>query len=119
MLSKQTHFIWSRTELLGRCDIAVGTVYVNAGTGVGTRSSSVPSVRMVSQVGSHTHLTHLALKTEEKEDVDETDNHNSIMAGYSLFTTVIICTRQQVLNKFPSLNVFHKTGHNHALYKYI
>lgn len=58
VLSKQTHFIWSRTELLGRCDIAVG--YVNAGTGVGTRSSRDPSVRMVvGLVGSHTHLTHL------------------------------------------------------------
>ncbi|CAL8234929.1 unnamed protein product [Boreogadus saida] len=41
---------------------------------------------MVSQVGSHTHLTHLALKTEEKEDVDQTDDHNSVMAAYSLFT---------------------------------
>lgn len=58
--SSPAHFIWSRTELLGRCDIAV--VYVSAGTGVGTRSSRDPSVRMVGLVGSHTHLTHLALK---------------------------------------------------------
>ena len=93
MLSKQTHFIWSRTELLGRWDMAEGTEYVNAGTGVGTRSSSVPSVRTVSRVGSHTHLTHLALKTEEKEDVDQTDDHNSIMAAYSLFTAVMTCTK--------------------------
>ena len=63
---KQTHFIWSRTELLGRCDIAVVTVYVSAGTGVGTRSSRDPSVRMVGLVGSHTHLTHLALKLRKR-----------------------------------------------------
>lgn len=73
VFSKQTHFIWSRTELLGRCDIAV--VYVSAGTGVGTRSSRDPSVRMVGLVGSHTHLTHLALKLKKEEDVDETDKH--------------------------------------------
>lgn len=64
VFSKQTHFIWSRTELLGRCDIAV--VYVSAGTGVGTRSSRDPSVRMVGLVGSHTHLTHLALKLRKR-----------------------------------------------------
>lgn len=64
VLKKQTHFIWSRTELLGRCDIAV--VYVSAGTGVGTRSSRDPSIRMVRLVGSHTHLTHLALKLRKR-----------------------------------------------------
>lgn len=64
VFSKQTHFIWSRTELLGRCDIAV--VYVSAGTGVGTRSSRDPSIRMVRLVGSHTHLTHLALKLRKR-----------------------------------------------------
>lgn len=64
MFLKQTHFIWSRTELLGRCDIAV--VYVSAGAGVGTRSSRDPSVRMVGLVGSHTHLTHLALKLRKR-----------------------------------------------------
>lgn len=69
--SSPAHFIWSRTELLGRCDIAVGTVYVRAGTGVGTRSSRYPSIRMVSLVVGHTHLTHLALKLRE-EDVGQT-----------------------------------------------
>lgn len=62
--SSPAHFIWSRTELLGRCDIAV--VYVSAGTGVGTRSSRDPSVKMVGLVGSHTHLTHLALKLRKR-----------------------------------------------------
>lgn len=76
VFSKQTHFIWSRTELLGRCDIAVGTVCVSAGTGVGTRSSRDPSVRMVGLVGSHTHLTHLALKLRKREDVDETEKQS-------------------------------------------
>lgn len=66
LVGKQTHFIWSRTELLGRCDIAVGTVYVRAGTGAGTRSSRNPSIRMVSLVGGHTHLTHLALKLKKR-----------------------------------------------------
>lgn len=66
LVGKQTHFIWSRTELLGRCDIAVGTVYVRAGMGAGTRSSRDPSIRMVSLTEGHTHLTHLVLKLRKR-----------------------------------------------------
>lgn len=83
MFLKQTHFIWSRTELLGRCDIAVVTVYVSAGTGVGTRSSRDPSVRMVGLVGHPPHSS--SIKTEEEEDVDETDKHFITTASVAVF----------------------------------